>query len=123
MDLMNTGAATLTIRLSLRGATSSINAPGYVTTTGFSLPGDGLWHQAAFSLAAADLTPINGPAAPATFLTSVAESRVFHSPGANTTVGVNFNGSFSVDNIRALPEPGSAALLVLAGAGALRRRR
>jgi len=125
MDLLNTASLPLTIRFSLRDAPDS-SARGYVTTTGFSLPGDGLWHSAVFSLAPANLTPINGPAAPATFLTNVAEARIFHSPVANTTLGVNFAGSFSVDNIRALaavPEPGSAVLLLLAGAAALRRRR
>jgi PEP-CTERM motif len=125
MDLLNTGATTLQMRFSLRGSTGS-GASGYVTTTGFAIPGDGLWHHVVFSLAAGSLTPVFGPPPLATFLGNVAEARVFHAPSANTTQGVDFAGSFSVDNIRALavvPEPGSTLLLALAAAGALLRRR
>jgi hypothetical protein len=114
------GNANLSIRFAFRTGTGS-GAPGYVSTSAFSLPVDGLWHHAVFSLSA--MTPVGSPGALNTVLAGPAEARIFHAAAANTVQGDNIVGQFGVDNIRSVPEPSAPCCLALVFGGNLLRRR
>ena len=114
------GNAALSIRFALKTGTGS-GAPGYVSTTAFSLPIDGLWHHAVFSLSA--MTAVGSPGALSTVLAGPTEARILHAAAADTVHGDVIVGQFGVDNIQAAPEPTTASLFALGiGAFLLRRR-
>jgi hypothetical protein len=118
MDLKNLGTSPLLMRVGARenaGTRLSSTVP-------FNLAADGLWHHAVFPLNATSLTRTNGSTPVATVLTRVIELRIFHSTAADYT-GDPIASSFGVDNVRAVPEPGAAALVLLAPAALLARRR
>jgi len=124
MDLLNTGASTLPIRITIREGTGGSTTPGYSSTTPFNLPGDGTWHHAVFLLDAANLTGVNTPQPLATDLANVKEFRILAST-TPSTVGDLLTAQLGVDNIAAVPEPQSLLLAIAAG-GALwvaRRRQ
>ncbi|MFO1318923.1 MAG: PEP-CTERM sorting domain-containing protein [Burkholderiales bacterium] len=109
MDLINLGTTDLNLGLSLNGSA--------YTKTFLALPAESGWRTATFSLLPADLDAGFGSAADV--LASVNQLRIFH--GLPTGVGLPFPGpavvaSLGVDNIAAIPEPGTWALLV-AGLG------
>lgn len=112
MSVANFGATSLTIRISLRGGTLN-GSPGYVSADSITLAPSSGWQLVQFNFSS--LTPISSPAALATFLSNVAEMRIFHAPLANTTQGVNVVGTLGIDNLRAVPEPAGPALLLVAG--------
>jgi hypothetical protein len=116
-DLKNFGTTPLAMRVALQESAGT----RFTDTSPFTLPADGLWHHARFSLAASDLTRSNGSTPAATALTRITELRIIHSVGADF-MGDAINSSFGVDNIRAVPEPAAAGLLGLVLAGALTRR-
>jgi hypothetical protein len=106
MDLLNSSAAALSIRVAIREGTGNSSTPGYVSTHAFSLPADNLWHHAVFLLDYADLTGVNSPAPLATDLASVAEFRLLDA--ANVSLqgdqfGSSISAAFGVDNITAVP--------------------
>jgi hypothetical protein len=108
MDLRNFGNTNLSLRLALF-------APGgvvAVTTDAVSLASGGTWTHASFALDPASLT---GDAL--SVLANVVDLRLFY---GSTTVfpGANVAAALGVDNIRAVPEPLPAALM-LAGLSAL----
>src|SRR5262249_5585827 len=114
------------IRLAIREANSTSSTPGYCTTA-VTIPNDGQWHHAVFSLAEASLTPINSPQPYATDIAQVNDFRICSS-AAPSLIGDAISGQVGVDNISTyigVPEPGSvaasAALVLLAGS--IRRRR
>ena len=112
------GSAALSIRFALKTGTGS--TPGYVSTAAFSLPIDGLWHHAVFSLSA--MTAVGSPGTLASVLSNPGEARILHAAAADTVHGDNIVGQFGVDNIQALPEP-TAGGLCAAGLGAFLLRR
>lgn len=114
------GNTNLSIRFALRTGTGS-SAPGYVSTNAFSLPIDGQWHHAVFSLA--DMTAIGSPGSLNAVLAGPAEVRLLHAASDNTTQGDTIVGRFGVDNIQAIPEPASAGLLASCVGRLLLRRR
>ena len=114
------GNANLSIRFSLRTSTGS-GAPGYVTTSAFSLPIDGQWHHAVFSLSA--MTAVGSPGSLNTVLSGPAEARIFHATAANTVQGDTILGQFGVDNIKSVPEPTTPSCLVIVLGAVLARRR
>jgi hypothetical protein len=93
----------------------------FASTAPFTLPADGTWHAARFSLAASALTRIEGGSTAATALTSVTEFRILHSSAVNYR-GDQIASSFGVDNITAVPEP-AGIVAVAALVPLLRRRR
>jgi hypothetical protein len=123
LDLKNISGPTLSMRVGLKSSTG-IGAPGYESTTAFSLPGDGAWHHATFLLDSAHLSPVNSPAPLDSFLTSVAEFRILSQAGPTLTLnGDAVAATVGADNIHAfapVPEPGWL-LLAVAGGGALGR--
>ncbi len=127
MDLKNFGTTPLTVRLAFKSGIASALGPGY-SSNGFDLPADGQWHRAVFPLNDANFTPINNPPQP--FSTFIAgqeqEMRILHAVQAALN-GDRATAQLGVDNIQAVPEPGSLALVAAAGALAgphlWRRRR
>ena len=115
MDLKNFGTTSLPIRIAIREGSSGSGTPGYASTTAFSLPNDGQWHKSVFfSLTASTMTPINSPRTFSTDLASVLDFRLLSSISPST-IGDSLNARIGVDNITAVPEPGSARLAALAG--------
>jgi hypothetical protein len=99
-------------------------SPGYVSTAPFVLDNDGAWHDATFTLSAAQMTAVGAPPPFAEFMNGPGEMRILHAAGPALN-GDPINAILGVDNIQAVPEP--AGLLAAAGAAAglawLSRRR
>jgi hypothetical protein len=118
VDLNNFSDVTLSIRLAFKSGTFG-GAPGYVTTTAFTLAPDSGWQHAVFSITPGAMTGVGNPSAFATFFTAPAEFRIIN---ASTSLDLNGDaviGQLGIDNIIAVPEPGvvpliSSGLLVLA---------
>jgi hypothetical protein len=114
LDVNNLGATDLVLRLLLAdGAPAS--PTNSAMTAGIALPAGSGWTRIAFSLAPEDLLLRNGSIAAA--LEGVTELRLYHAPAASYP-GPGIVASLGVDNVRAVPEPGSGVLLA-AGALAL----
>jgi hypothetical protein len=122
MDLRGQGT-NLPIRISIVDNSGT----GYSTTTAFSLPGDGQWHHAVFSLAANDLTAISSPQPLPLVLGNVGALHILSSSSPSLSGG-DFYGlgvEVDVDNIAAVPEPASISILLsgIVGIALLHRRR
>jgi hypothetical protein len=128
MDLFAsaTNPSPLSIRIAYKSSIG-MNAPGYSSTTAFTLPNDGQWHHAVFPLTAGTMSVVGSPEPFATFMTHPAEMRILHSAGPS------INGDFvtavvGVDNIQAVPIPEPTGVLAAAAAaaglaGVIARRR
>lgn len=112
-----TGSSSLNIRIAFRSATGNGAAPGYVSAVALTLVADGQWHHIVFSFAS--FVPINSPPPLATLLTNPAELRIINAASPNTLLGDNIIGVLGVDNIHAIPEPGTAAAVVALAALAI----
>lgn len=121
MDLKNFSTQSLSMRIAFKEGLGP-SAPGYSFTTAITLPNDGDWHHAVFSLDAAKFTTIGAPSPFAGIMGGLMqEFRILHSTTPSLS-GNNITGSVGVDNIRAIPSPGAGSL-ALAGVLAGRRRR
>lgn len=122
MDLRNLGSTELQIRLGFKQV-AGFNAPGYSSTTPVVLPAGSGWVRATFPIDPSAYTAINDPAS----FTSVfggdmfGELRILHATEPTLT-GTNIAGALGVDNIRAVPSPAAAPLLLVAGLARRRRR-
>jgi hypothetical protein len=112
MDLKNFGTAQLSMRIAFKD--------GYVSKNPFLLAADSTWHHAVFSIQEPDLTKI-GSRTYRQVLSSVGQFRILHNSSA-ADEGAAIASSFGVDNIRAIPDPGSATLFLI-GLVVLARRR
>lgn len=126
MDLMNMSSQTLQIRLALKQS-SSIAGAGFASTTAYALPNDGRWHRAVFPINSSSLTQVGTIQGTLADVLGGGESgmreiRIMHSNGISLN-GSTITGQLGVDNIRAIPGPGSAAATALAFLFAARRRR
>ena len=126
------GVNNLLMRLAVREGTAN-NSAGYVSTNAFSLPSNGSWNHVTFLFDAADMTavsagsPAHAPPAFATLKSNVLDFRILDATNP-VLVGDQFLStgpqiSFGMDNVIAVPEPGSLVLAVLAGVGVLVFRR
>lgn len=117
-----TNSGSLSYRIAFRNA----GGIGYVSTTPFTVPADGVWRKATFAVTPEAMTAVNAPAPFNDFMTNPGELRLIH--GNNISLnGDAFAGAVGVDNIKALgapiPEPtgGLAAAAVVALGWAVRR--
>ena len=126
IDLRNQGATSLSIRLAFKSQNMP-NVPGYLSAPMLLPIGSG-WQHFSVSLAAANLIAIGGPAAYNTFFSSgVGDVRIIHEVGATTLNGDFIVGQLGIDNIHAVPEPATTALvagglLILAATRCCQRR-
>lgn len=114
-DLRNSGTTTLSFRLGFDGP------GGKFVTAASTVAAFSGWAHRIFDISPASLISAGGSNAAAT-LAGVTELRILHSSTVDYR-GAQISSGFLVDNIQAVPEPGTGALLCLAGAGLLFRKR
>jgi hypothetical protein len=117
MDLRNLGDVDLTVRLYFE---DPIPGPpqNEAITQGLLLPAGGDWTHALFSISPAQMTALQGDVE--TVLSATTVLRIFHGEAPDFP-GEAVAAQLGVDNITAVPEPGTMALM-LAGLGALGAR-
>jgi len=119
MDLLNSGAVTLQIRLGLRNSSGA----GFISTLPFTLGvGDG-WQTAEFSIGESDLTVVGSPGSYSSFLSSGFALRILHATGTANLNGTPVVSTLGVDNITAIPEPATGLLLLIAAVALVWRCR
>ena len=115
MDLRNLGTTDLTVRLYFEDPIPGPPLNEAVTTLGVLLPAGGGWTHALFPIAPSSLTVLQGNAT--TLLSNTTVPRIFAGAAADFPPA-QIAGVLGVDNIQAVPEPETLALLVV-GLGAL----
>jgi hypothetical protein len=121
MDVINLGSTNVNLRLYFSGTSGSGSSVDGVTV----VSGSG-WTRVAFStLPAAITTALGVPALDV--LSNVSELRLFHSAAA-IFPGPNIAAQIGIDNVTAVPEPGTWATLglglaVIGGGMSVRRKR
>lgn len=115
LDLRNGGTTTLQVRL-------AFNGPGgwFVTPSNPVLAFSG-WNHLLFDIRPVSLVSAGGSNA-ANTMGGVTELRVLHASAVDFK-GAAVSGSFLLDNVQAVPEPGCASWFALAGGLLARRRR
>lgn len=119
VDLVNNSGLTLSMRVGIEGAGGSPNR--WVSASPVTLsPSDrGTF---LFQLDSGSMTSAGG----GDFLSAMAnvtQIRILHNATAGDFKGAKVSGSFTADNITLVPEPSSAAMVLLAGAAALLARK
>ena len=117
MDLINLGTTDLTIRLEFENPFAGGDFA--VTTSGFTLAANSGWQKATFAIGLGSFTSLGGTIAGALAQTDVL--RILHATGPNAAEVVA--GVLGVDNITAVPEPGTILLSGLALATLALRKR
>jgi hypothetical protein len=119
-DILNPNTFPITMRLAIR-ANTTMTEPAWVTTDAAATtlqPGSG-WTHIVFQLNSTDMTLTSGSKPFASVLSAVQELRFVDSATASY-MGDAFpnvdhtTGSFGVDNITAVPEPGALILATIA---------
>jgi hypothetical protein len=119
-DLSNFGPDPLALRITLFGAGGN-----FTTTTAFLLaPGSG-WVTMVFGLGAGDLTQTQGVGTLAQTLANVNTLLIRHDPDPISPPGQQnpVTGTLGIDNVTAVPEPGTALLVAAGLAGLAARKR
>jgi len=120
MDLRNLGQSDLTVRLYFEDPIPGPPVNEAVTTLGVFLPAGGGWTHALFPISPASLTVLQGSAT--TLLANTTVLRIF-SGAAPDFPPAQVAGVLGVDNIQAVPEPETFALLAVGLAFVAARRR
>lgn len=119
MNLENLGTVSLSIRLAFRASTAN-GAPGYLTSTAFTLAPNSGWQHATFLINASSLTAVGTPTSFSSFFnTGPAEVRIIDEAGTTSLDGDVVMAQLGIDNIVAVPECGAVTLILL-GAFVLR---
>ncbi len=108
--LRNQGVTALQVRIMLVSSAGG----NFTSTTAISLPADNLWHPATFLLNAANLTDVSGGGGDlSTTLANVERILIRHQSGTPLGAGSStpVTGTLGLDNITAVPEPVSFALI------------
>ena len=126
LDLRNQGSTQLSIRLAFKSANTA-DAPGYLSQAIILAPGSG-WQHFSISLTAANMIRVGNALVQSTFFsTGLADTRIINQVGTTALNGDFITGQLGIDNIRAVPEPTSMALvaggLMLLGWRCFRRQR
>ena len=122
MDLINLGPTDLFVRVALLAPDPS-GTTAFVSTDAFAMPaGGGGWQAHTFSLAEANLTRTVGTLTWAEALATVTEVRLL-SAESPSHLGDVVVATLGVDNIRAVPEPASAAVAAAGGLALVAKRR
>lgn len=120
MDVINLGSTDVDLRLYFAGGSGSgVSVDGITVVSGSG------WTRIAFSTLPGAITAALGVPA-LDVLSNVSELRLFHSAGASFP-GPNIAAEIGIDNVTAVPEPGTWAtlglgLVVLVGGLSLHRR-
>jgi hypothetical protein len=111
MDVKNFGTTSLDLRLLLLDFVGPAPANGAFSTAAVHVPAGSDWHTISFPVTAGALTNLLGSTA--TALSNVDELRIFHNPDPFFIPQQNpaLTASLGVDNITAIPEPGSWTML------------
>ena len=125
IDLRNFSAVDLTIRFAFQSEIVQ-GGPGYLSQAMF-LPANSGWQRFTIAITPGNVTAVNSPTAYNTFFTNVQWTRIIHAVGTNSLNGDPVTGQLGIDNIHAIPEPGTAGLaaggLIALVAGFVRKRR
>lgn len=126
LDLRNLGSTDLSMRLLFEDPVNGPPKNQAITASSFALRAGGEWTRVSFAIGASDLVALSGSAAAA--LANTTQLRLFHG------TGIGFPGNpiaarLGVDNVSAVPEPGTWALTIVglalvgaAASGSMQRR-
>jgi hypothetical protein len=125
VDLLNQSSVQLSIRIAFK-AENSPSSPGYLSQP-MILPTATGWQRFSISIAPGSLIAVNNPETYNTFFSNAVEMRFIHEVNGTSLNGDFIQAQLGIDNIRAVPEPATTALLAgglaLFGVRAVRRRR
>jgi hypothetical protein len=118
-DLANFSATALEMRILILAGSDL-----FAATTAAVLPADGQWQTVTFGLNEIELTQVGGVGDLSKALSQVDRLLIRHDPGAPSGVpgGTPIVGTLGIDNVLAIPEPGSGLLLLGALCAARRVR-
>jgi hypothetical protein len=110
IDLRNQGDVNLSIRLAFKES-GNFGSPGYLSSTAALLaPGSG-WQHFVFTINVGSMIAIGGPVDFDTFFsTGNGEMRIINEVGTSNLNGDVIAAQLGVDNIHAVPEPGTFLL-------------
>lgn len=115
-DFRNQGSTALSMRLAFNGP------GGWFVTQAAAVPAFVGWVPRSFDIRSASLLPTDALSTDAAAtMANVSEMRILHS-SAPDHQAAQLSGSFLVDNIRAIPEPGLFAVSVISGMILMARR-
>ena len=83
----------------------------WTSTSSQVVPGDGTWNNYTFSSLEADLTHVGGAATYADLTGSLSRMMFRFDPGAPSSTGSGGTGTFGLDNVTVIPEPGTWVLI------------
>ncbi|HUI05406.1 MAG TPA: hypothetical protein VL486_00210 [Verrucomicrobiae bacterium] len=109
MDLNNFTAQPLSIRLAFFLSRTT----GFVTTTPISLAADSGWQHATFALTAANFTAIGSPGDFGTLLSNFTGQLRILDSSSPSLAGDSVSATLGIDNVQAIPEPGTLALVAV----------
>ena len=109
-DLKILGGTNLSMRAVLFGGSSGISQ--ITTTVSQPFVADGAWHHFSFDVSPGAWTSVAGTDSVANVLASVNRIMIRHQAGAASAGGTNVSAQIGVDNVKAVPEPAAAFLLV-----------